>query len=56
MIGATVIFGSNYTLIQILGASGAVLTIVQYSRITIQEKAHSDERTDMLPLVNNSAS
>lgn len=56
MIGATVIFGSNYTLIQLLGALGAVLTIVQYSRITIQEKAQSDERTDMLPLVNNSAS
>jgi solute carrier family 35 protein E3 len=53
MIGATLLFSSHYTQTQLVGASGAVLTIIQYSRVTIKEKEEEANagRTDLLPLL-----
>ena len=38
MVGAAVVFGLTYLPTQLLDADGAVLAIVFYSHITIQEK------------------
>jgi len=53
MIGATILFGSKYTAIQLLGAAGAIVAIVFYSHVTIKEK-ETDAKVnsnDALPLV-----
>ena len=52
MIGAAALFGSTYSSMQLLGAGGAVLSIILYSHITIQEKEGSsklkrEQRPDM---------
>lgn len=60
MVGAAVVFGSTYSPTQMLGAGGAVLAIVFYSHITIQEKERTSswkqEESDlMLPLAQPSS-
>lgn len=56
MIGATILFGSKYTPIQLLGATGAVITIIIYSHITIKEKENVNklfnENDQTLPMVD----
>ena len=63
MVLATVIFGSRYSAVQLLGAVGAVIAIVVYGHVTIVEKqqhqqtkddsADKQQQKDMaLPLVN----
>ena len=56
MILATIIFGSTYSALQLLGAAGAILAILFYSQVTIREKEvkSSDDETKegpILPLV-----
>jgi hypothetical protein len=38
MILAAIIFGSKYSMVQLLGAAGAVLAILFYSQVTLKEK------------------
>ena len=63
MVLATVIFGSRYSAVQLLGAVGAVIAIVVYSHVTIVEKQQYQQTKDdsmdkqqqkdmALPLVN----
>jgi len=58
MIGATILFGSKYTTIQLVGASVAVIAIILYSYITIKEENKNNIPLDdemnnnlILPLV-----
>jgi len=56
MIGAGIIFGSKYSKMQLVGAIGAVMAIIFYSKVTIEEKKiekSRDEDTATLPLVQN---
>ena len=56
MIGASIIFGSEYSPMQLIGATGAVVAIVFYSMVTIQEKNDGRPGLEMnqsLPLVQN---
>ncbi len=60
MIGSLFLFNSKYSALQVLGAIGAVLSIVVYTHVTVAEKAHhakvSDSNDDndkeqILPLI-----
>eukprot|EP00553_Chaetoceros_curvisetus_P013410 CAMPEP_0204639788 /NCGR_PEP_ID=MMETSP0717-20131115/44402_1 /ASSEMBLY_ACC=CAM_ASM_000666 /TAXON_ID=230516 /ORGANISM="Chaetoceros curvisetus" /LENGTH=324 /DNA_ID=CAMNT_0051659999 /DNA_START=175 /DNA_END=1149 /DNA_ORIENTATION=+ len=62
MIGAAMIFGSRYNFNQLLGAGGAVFSIICYTHFSINQKEVStlksvvdkNETNEILPLVQNS--
>lgn len=60
MVGAYLWFDSHYASLQLMGATGAVLAIVAYMHVTIQEQSVAvaaavveDEKELSLPLVAN---
>lgn len=55
MILATILFGSRYSAMQLLGAAGAVLGIVLYSQVTLGETNMNskDESKGALPLLDS---
>lgn len=55
MLGATIIFGSKYSPVQLIGAIGAVVAIVFYTQVTVTEKSVQKSELgngQVLPLIH----